>query len=67
MNTLFDSVTEYFPSPFNYTGGKYKLLPQLEKYIPKDVETLYDIFCGGGSFFVNFAHKFKRVYVNDII
>lgn len=34
-------------SPLNYTGGKFKLLNQLEEKFPEDYEVFYDIFCGG--------------------
>lgn len=34
-------------SPLNYTGGKFKLLKQLEEKFPDRIETFYDIFCGG--------------------
>lgn len=34
-------------SPLNYTGGKFKLLPQLEERFPNNIEVFYDIFCGG--------------------
>lgn len=34
-------------SPLNYTGGKYKLLPQLLPHFPKGVERFVDLFCGG--------------------
>lgn len=34
-------------SPFNYIGGKYKLLPQLLPLFPKDAETFVDLFAGG--------------------
>jgi len=34
-------------SPLNYTGGKYKLLPQLIDKFPKDFNTFIDLFAGG--------------------
>ena len=36
----------YIKSPLNYTGGKYKLLPQLLELFPKRVETFIDLFAG---------------------
>lgn len=53
-------------SPFNYTGSKSDLYPQLSKYFPKS-DTLIDLFCGGGGFFVNAINNFKNIYANDII
>lgn len=40
---------EYVKSPLNYTGGKYKLLPQLLELFPKQVNTFVDLFAGGGK------------------
>lgn len=34
-------------SPLNYTGGKYKLLPQLLPHFPQSINTFVDLFCGG--------------------
>lgn len=41
-------LMEYVKSPLNYTGGKYKLLPQLLELFPKQVNTFVDLFAGGG-------------------
>lgn len=43
---LRDELTKV-QSPLNYTGGKYKLLPQLEERFPDDIDVFYDVFCGG--------------------
>jgi len=43
----------FIKSPLNYTGGKYKLLPQLTKYFPTDVYLFIDLFCGGCNVGVN--------------
>ena len=37
----------FVKSPLNYTGGKHKLLPQITKLFPKDIDTFYDVFAGG--------------------
>lgn len=42
-------LMEYVKSPLNYTGGKYKLLPQLLELFPKQVKTFVDLFAGGGE------------------
>lgn len=34
-------------SPLNYTGGKYRLLPQILPHFPNDINRFVDIFCGG--------------------
>ncbi len=40
-------------SPFNYTGGKYKLLPQILPLFPHDADDFVDLFCGGGNVGIN--------------
>jgi len=50
-------------SPLNYTGGKYKLLPQLLSLFPDDIATFVDVFCGGGNVGVNV--RAKNVIMND--
>jgi len=52
-------------SPLNYTGGKYKLLPQILPLFPKENEytTFVDLFCGGCNVAVNI--KNKNVIAND--
>lgn len=50
-------------SPLNYTGGKYKLLPQILPLFPNDIETFVDLFCGGCNVGINVKAK-KHIY-ND--
>lgn len=40
-------------SPLNYTGGKYKLLPQIFPLFPERVNNFVDIFCGGCNVGIN--------------
>lgn len=56
---------EYIKSPLNYTGGKFKLLPQLLELFPKDVNTFVDLFGGGGNVAVNV--EAKHIIYNDIM
>ncbi|MFR7820296.1 Dam family site-specific DNA-(adenine-N6)-methyltransferase [Candidatus Pseudoruminococcus sp.] len=51
-------------SPFFYVGDKYKLMPQLQKLFPDDIESYIEPFAGGGSSFLN--TKAKKYIVNDI-
>ncbi len=60
QNTHFP---EYIKSPLNYTGGKHKLLPQLTKLFPNDVDTFYDVFCGGANIGLN--AKAKKIVCID--
>ena len=51
-------------SPLNYTGGKYKLLPQIFPLFPKDIGCFVDLFCGGCNVGINVSAE-KYVF-NDI-
>lgn len=44
-------------SPLNYTGGKYKLLPQLLPLFPNNINTFVDLFCGGCNVGINVDAK----------
>ena len=50
-------------SPLNYTGGKYKLLPQILPHFPKQIGTFVDLFCGGCNVGINI--QAGRVIFND--
>ncbi len=47
-----------------YRGGKSKEIPQFESYIPKDYDTYYEPFFGGGA--VYFYLSPKKAVVNDV-
>lgn len=51
------------PSALNYTGGKYKLLPQILPYFPKDADKVVDLFCGGCNVGINV--DCNKVVFND--
>lgn len=67
-------------SPFFYVGDKYKLIKQLKKLFPTNINRLIEPFCGGGSVFLNIEansylandnnafmiklHKFFKSYKN---
>ncbi len=44
-------------SPLNYTGGKYKLLPQILPLFPDNIGTFVDLFCGGCNVGINVEAK----------
>ncbi len=44
---------EILPSPVNYIGGKYKLLPQILPLFPPNISQFIDLFCGGANVGVN--------------
>lgn len=56
---------KYIKSPINYTGNKYRLLPQFEQYLPKhEVNLFVDLFCGGVTVGIN-ANAKKIVMVDN--
>lgn len=57
---------DYIKSPLNYTGGKYKLLPQIMPIITQceNIGTFVDLFTGGANVSVNIKFS-KRVIAND--
>ncbi|MFC6324058.1 Dam family site-specific DNA-(adenine-N6)-methyltransferase [Companilactobacillus baiquanensis] len=55
-------------SALNYTGSKYKLLPQIKPLFPNDYKNFIDLFAGGGSVTVNLIHDniANSYLMNDI-
>ncbi len=51
-------------SPLNYTGGKYRLLPQILPLFPEKINTFVDLFCGGCNVGIN--AESRRVIYNDL-
>lgn len=51
-------------SPLFYTGDKYKLMNQLNKLFPKNINRFIEPFVGGGSVFLN--TKARKYLANDI-
>ena len=54
----------YIKSPMNYVGNKYKYLPQLYQFFPKNINNFIDLFCGGTDVSINTPAINK--YANDI-
>lgn len=54
----------YVKSPLNYTGGKFRLLPQFARYFPENADVFVDLFCGGASVGLNV--EAANVVLNDI-
>ena len=59
----FECEKELIPSALNYTGGKYKLLPQILPFFPKDADKVVDLFCGGCNVGINI--NCNKVQFND--
>lgn len=55
---------EIIPSPLNYIGGKFKLLPQILPLFPQISGTFIDLFCGGCNVGINV--NCNKVILNDI-
>lgn len=51
-------------SPLNYTGGKFKLLPQILPLFPEKINCFVDLFCGGCNVGINVNSK--SVIYNDL-
>lgn len=59
----FENKKDIIPSPLNYIGGKFKLLPQILPHFPKVEGTFIDLFCGGCNVGIN-ADSSKVIF-ND--
>lgn len=55
----------FIKCPFNYIGGKYKLIDQLFEYFPRNISTFIDLF--GGGFNVGINIEAKKIIYNDQI
>lgn len=40
-------------SPLNYTGNKFRILPQIIPHFPQNIDTMVDLFCGGATVGLN--------------
>ncbi len=56
-------MNKLLQSPLNYTGGKFKLLPQILPHFPDNIDTFFDLFCGGGNVGCNV--NCNKVICND--
>lgn len=64
MYLFGQDITALIQSPLNYTGGKYKLLPQILPLFPSDIDTFIDLFCGGCNVGINV--NCNQVIYNDL-
>lgn len=51
------SNVKTYKSPLNYTGNKYRILPQILPHVPKNIDTMVDLFCGGATVGINIPCK----------
>jgi len=52
-------------SPLNYTGGKFRLLPQILPRLPARIRTFHDLFAGGGNVAANAPAE--QVVARDVV
>jgi DNA adenine methylase Dam len=57
------NIENLIKSPLNYSGGKYKLLPQLIPLFPQNINTFIDIF--GGAFNVGANIQANKIIYNE--
>lgn len=55
---------QFIKSPLNYTGNKFRILPQIQPYFPKDINTMVDLFCGGATVGLNTNCK-KIIFIDS--
>lgn len=59
------NVDRIIISPMNYTGGKKKLVKQIKEFLPENINTFVDLFCGGCTIGINV--NAKHTIFNDTI
>ena len=50
-------MSKYLKSPFNYIGGKTKILNRLLEVFPNEISTFVEPFCGGYNVGLNVDAK----------
>ncbi|MHB1681037.1 MAG: Dam family site-specific DNA-(adenine-N6)-methyltransferase [bacterium] len=56
--------SKIYRSPLFYVGDKFKLIPQIQSFFPKNIHRFIEPFTGGGSVFLNI--QAKEYFLNDI-
>ena len=51
-------------SPLNYTGNKYRIMDQMRRHFPENIECMVDLFCGGATVGLNTNAK-KIIFVDS--
>lgn len=65
MKAATKEVSQYIKSPLRYIGGKYRILDQIFKRFPNNIDTFVDLFAGGLNVSVNInANKY---ICNDVM
>lgn len=56
---------EVVKSPLNYEGNKFKLVSEITKLLPKQIDNFYDVFGGSGTVSLNILGA-KQIHYNDL-
>ena len=56
-------IKNYISSPLNYIGGKARILDQMLRWFPQDIDVFVDLFCGGCNVGMNVPAQ--HVIYND--
>lgn len=56
-------IKNYIASPLNYIGGKARILDQILPFMPAEIDTFVDLFCGGCNVGMNV--KAEHTIYND--
>lgn len=55
---------QFLKSPLNYTGNKFRILPQIQPFFPTQINTMVDLFCGGATVGLNTECK-KIIFIDN--
>lgn len=62
---VMNTKNNFIASPLNYTGGKFRLLPQIFPLFPNEVDRFVDLFCGGCNVGININAEKVDFYDNN--
>lgn len=57
-------INKLVKSPLNYTGNKYRILPQILPYFPQNANVVVDLFCGGATVGLNIKCE-KIIFIDN--
>lgn len=60
-----ETEKKFVKSPLNYTGGKFKIIEELNNIFPNNIGTFVDLFCGGANVGVNVNANKVLCYDNN--
>lgn len=55
---------KYIKAPMNYIGNKYRIMGQIQRWFPKKIDLMVDVFCGGCD--VTFNTSANEHIANDL-